>query len=279
MTIPERTDEGFIDIGGVKLRYLRSRRTPGSVPTMPAIVLAHGVSDSAACWASMFGVLERDFDVVAYDARGHGQSDAPATGYAPRERAGDMLALIDALSLEQPILMGHSMGGETAGFAALARPGGIRALVIEDAGIPSPEIPGRPLQEHLAKVMKQWLALLQAKTIDELLAHIAEHDPRWPAIDRLPWAESKLETSPHAVEAFALAPRADLSSHYPDLPMPTLLLKADAHEAERARHRAIVSRLPDGEIVHIDRAGHSVRRDEPGPTAYHLGRFLARVFA
>ena len=58
---------------------------------------------------------------------------------------------------------------------------------------------------------------------------------------------------------------------------PVLFLKADADEDERVRHREIVRRLPDGEIVHVDGAGHNVRRDQQARTTYHLGRFLARV--
>lgn len=278
MTIHEDIEEGFADIGDARLHYLRLRSAGGDDAThRPPIVLAHGVSDSAACWASMFRVLAPHFDVVAYDARGHGQSSTTEHGYAPLERARDLLALIDALSLAPPILMGHSMGGETTGFATLLRPQGVRALVIEDAGIPSAVPPDAEGQDRLASMLEQWLVGLQSRSLDDLLAHVAKNDPRWPAEDRRPWAEAKLEVSLSAVTAFARAERADLSARYAEIMVPTLLLKADADPQERQRHGQIVSQLDDGQIVHIDGAGHSVRRDEPGQTAYHLGRFLGHV--
>ena len=105
------------------------------------------------------------------------------------------------------------------------------------------------------------------------------NDPCWPEEDRRPWAESKLALSREAIDGFALAERRDVTEQYPGISCPVLFLKADSDTKERARHRKIVRRFPDGEIVHVDGAGHNVRRDEQARTTYHLGRFLARVIS
>ncbi|PJF47663.1 MAG: alpha/beta hydrolase [Chloroflexi bacterium] len=52
--------------------------------------------------------------MVAPDARGHGLSNAPERGYAAADHAADVAALIRALELNRPIVMGHSMGGAVA---------------------------------------------------------------------------------------------------------------------------------------------------------------------
>jgi len=266
---------GFVDANGIRLRYLRSGGDK------PPFVLAHGFSDSSGCWASLVRVLERDWDLVALDARGHGESQASVEGYAGEEQADDVLAAIDALALDRPVLMGHSMGGETVAWAAAKRPGGIRALVVEDAGIPQADPSGLGPERHqaLRKALAGWIESLQKKSVDELIEQVRVNDPRWPEEDRRPWAESKLALSREAIEGFALAERRDVTEQYPGISCPVLFLKADADENERARHSEIVGRLPDGEIVHVDGAGHNVRRDQQARTSYHLGRFLARVIS
>jgi pimeloyl-ACP methyl ester carboxylesterase len=70
---------------------------------------------------------------VAVDLRGHGFSDKPPTGYGVEEHVRDVLELIDALGLERPILLGHSIGGAIATFAAEAAGDRVGGLVLFDA--------------------------------------------------------------------------------------------------------------------------------------------------
>lgn len=253
---------------GLSIHYAR---TGGD---KPPLVLAHGFSDSGACWASLVGVLAADYDVVCYDARGHGESEVPSGGYSGEEQADDLLGLIDALELDRPILMGHSMGGDTVAWAAVKQPGRLRAAVLEDSGIPWGAM-GAEQREGMRKGMLSWIRGLKTQSLDELIQLVASNDPGWPSEDRRPWAESKLQLSEAAIEGFASAERRDVTAHYPDVDLPILLLKADAASDERARHSDIVKRLPRGTIVHVEGAGHNVRRDQPARTCYHLGRFLS----
>jgi non-heme chloroperoxidase len=79
------------------------------------ILLIHGWSQSALCWAKQFESSLRDeCRIVALDLRGHGMSDAPAESaqYTDGDKwAEDIAAVIDALELERPILVGWSYGG------------------------------------------------------------------------------------------------------------------------------------------------------------------------
>jgi pimeloyl-ACP methyl ester carboxylesterase len=134
----------------------------------------------------------------------------------------------------------------------------------------------REQREKAHEGLAQWIGGLKRKSVAELVAHVAENDPRWPEEDRLPWAESKHAMSQAAVDGFALAERRDVTARYPAIPCPVLFLKADADEEQRRKHCEVVSRLPHGEVIHVAGAGHNVRRDEAARTAYHLGRFLSR---
>ena len=50
-----------------------------------------------------------DYHLVMSDARGHGRSDAPEMGYAVEGRVVDLVGVVDALDIADPILLGHSI--------------------------------------------------------------------------------------------------------------------------------------------------------------------------
>jgi len=69
----------------------------------------------------------------------------------------------------------------------------------------------------------------------------------------------------------------DPTETYGDIEAPTLIVKADAEEAEREREREIAAYLPDGRIVHVDEAGHCVFWDErAGARPKNFGRSSRR---
>src|SRR5438105_1003656 len=77
---------------------------------LPAIVLVHGLSSSRHIWDRVLPLLA-PHRVVAYDQRGHGESDKPDTGYGFDDMTADLEAVLDALAIDRPVLVGHSWGG------------------------------------------------------------------------------------------------------------------------------------------------------------------------
>lgn len=81
----------------------------------PAILMIHGWSQHHLCWSRQMGSgLARRFRLVAPDLRGHGASgkpDDPAAYDNSAPWAGDVAAIIAALGLDRPVLVGWSMGG------------------------------------------------------------------------------------------------------------------------------------------------------------------------
>ena len=83
----------------------------------PALVLIHGWSQHHLCWLRQAPLSDR-FRLIAFDLRGHGGSDKPDKPAAYEDTevwAGDVAAVIDALDLDNPILVGWSMGGRVIG--------------------------------------------------------------------------------------------------------------------------------------------------------------------
>jgi pimeloyl-ACP methyl ester carboxylesterase len=115
--------------GGVALAV--EEAGDGSAPA-PPLVLAHGLTATRRYVVHGSRALERaGHRVVAYDARGHGDSDpAPQpTAYEYRDLVADLGAVLDERALDRVVLVGASMGAATALAYALAQPERVAALV------------------------------------------------------------------------------------------------------------------------------------------------------
>jgi pimeloyl-ACP methyl ester carboxylesterase len=99
------------------------------------IVGIHGLTANHRCWAPMAEGLAPDYRLVAYDLRGRGDSDKPATGYSLAAHGRDLGALLDRLGLRSAILMGHSLGASIALRFAVDHPIRVRRLVLIDGGL------------------------------------------------------------------------------------------------------------------------------------------------
>jgi len=92
---------------------LRCEHTPR--PGAPALLLINSLGTSLEMWDDQASTLQQHFELVRYDARGHGQSSAGSTRELTLERLGrDALAVLDACGIARAHLCGISMGGMTA---------------------------------------------------------------------------------------------------------------------------------------------------------------------
>jgi pimeloyl-ACP methyl ester carboxylesterase len=96
-------------------------------------ILFVGCYLSAHVYDNIGPKLTDQFHVFAVTRRGVGASDHPPTGYDPQRRAEDILAVIDALRIEKPILIGNSCGGDILHALGAQHPGRLAGLVYLDA--------------------------------------------------------------------------------------------------------------------------------------------------
>ncbi|NLO91123.1 MAG: alpha,alpha-trehalase TreF [Elusimicrobia bacterium] len=120
-------DMGFVEHDGCKLYY----QTCGSGSPL---VLLHGLGADGASWLPVLEPLSKRFTLIVPDNRFSGRSECPGT---PKElsikgMAADVKAVLDALGVKKAHIAGHSMGGYVAQEFALAYPGMVDALVLED---------------------------------------------------------------------------------------------------------------------------------------------------
>ncbi|OCI97716.1 hypothetical protein A6U86_33840 [Rhizobium sp. AC27/96] len=98
----------------------------------PAVVFLHGFPELWFSWRhQMPAVAAAGFRAIALDMRGHGQTDAPANvdDYTVAHTVGDVIGVMDALSIEKAVVVGHDAGTTAAYHTALMRPDRIRGVV------------------------------------------------------------------------------------------------------------------------------------------------------
>jgi len=170
---------------GLRLAFLDATADPATDRSEP-ILLIHGfASNHAVNWVdtSWVQTLTRaGRRVIAFDNRGHGQSDKPhdPEAYALPRMAGDARALLDHLGIPRADVMGYSMGARISAFLALAYPERVRSVVLGGLG------------QHL--ITKSNLSLSIADAMDA------------PALDSL------TDPTQRMFRAFAEATRSDLQA-------------------------------------------------------------------
>ena len=100
------------------------------------LVLLAGGGNTAHVYESLAPKLSKQFHVYGITRRGTGQSSAPSSGYTARQFGNDIVAVLDALHLQKPVLVGHSIAGEEMSSVSEHHPGRVSALIYLDAGGP-----------------------------------------------------------------------------------------------------------------------------------------------
>jgi pimeloyl-ACP methyl ester carboxylesterase len=122
-------DQIEVDADGVRLStYVIGKGSP--------LVLLHGMGASKLSWVPLLSPLSEHHRLVAPDLPGHGDSDKPAADYSPRFYARVVRHFLDAMDVDQAIIVGNSMGGRIGVELALRSPNRVKALVLLCAAAP-----------------------------------------------------------------------------------------------------------------------------------------------
>jgi pimeloyl-ACP methyl ester carboxylesterase len=153
-------------------------------------VFLHGLAGHAGEWAGTANALVPRFRVVAFDARGHGESEPRPSDVSRAAHVADTVAVIEALDLAPVVLVGQSLGGVTAFLTAAAHPELVRALVVAEAGPGAPDDPAgeaRAVVEQLpawAAAKPDWPSFeldIMERTLCEAFAH--SYDEEWARVE------------------------------------------------------------------------------------------------
>lgn len=246
-----------LQTNGITLHYQRTGDTGGE---KPPLVLCHGFSDCHVAWTRTAQALEEHFDILMVDARGHGYSDKPETGYRSTDHAADIVGLINALDLGQPALIGHSMGAATVAQLAADYPQLVSRIVLEDP--PWSESIGMPANRGTQ--MQDLVAMYGRMTREEIADYGRGNNPTWDDEELWLWTLGKTLVSPNVVQDTSRL-LTDWHAVVPKISCPTLLVTADpalGGIVTPETSTELTEKYPNIEVAYIDGAGHNVRRDQ-----------------
>lgn len=249
--------EGNIATNGTTLHYYRTGQD------RPPLVLAHGITDNGLCWTRTARVLESEYDVIMVDARGHGQSDKPASEYSSRVHAADLAGLIEGLGLNKPIVMGHSMGAATATALAASYPNLASRVILEDP----PWRADAAVVADRAAGMEEWknrIAREQQLPQDEIIALGRERNPKWDELEFEPWSLAKQQVSLN-VFTYRLDTAASWRESLTNIIVPLLLITGDPEEGAIVTPETAAEAKAANlqvQVSQIQGVGHNIRRDD-----------------
>ncbi|HEY0188189.1 MAG TPA: alpha/beta fold hydrolase [Cellulomonas sp.] len=263
--------------GGV--RWIESGPGDPDAAGVP-VVLLHGLTDSAACWPTVLPRLAATRRVLAFDARGHGGTPLPDEPFTVSALAEDVAEALTALDLGPVLVVGHSMGGVTAEQLALAHPGLVAGLVLEDPawrdGTEADGMPGWLVTE---------IARVADLSVEQIAAAGRESMPGWSDAEVLGWAESETGLDPRLAAVPHRWAERDWVEALAELRVPvTLLTAGEAHgcvvrPAQVERAVELLGAAPDGLLTHVPlpHVGHNIRREAPAAYLAALDAEVARA--
>ncbi|MFN8592082.1 MAG: alpha/beta hydrolase [Thermomicrobiales bacterium] len=244
----------------------------------PPVVLLHGIGSRAQSWWPVTDSLADRFRVYAVDLRGHGSSGKPEQGYLFEDYAADLDAILDTLALEEPRIVGASLGALITLIWASARPGRAAALVLED--------PSLRTQPEILGAFDGWQALA-ALPLADAAAWYHQQYPDWSEEDCWRRAEAITSTAPGVFAELRAAAEAAMATgvtHRIDLlgtiPTPALLLHGNpelgsmVHPEDAER---FVQTLPRARKAYLPSAGHNLHREAADEFLAEVIPFLDRA--
>ncbi|MCD4752063.1 MAG: alpha/beta hydrolase [Anaerolineaceae bacterium] len=260
---------------GIQIYYSRSGGNK------PSIILSHGATDDGSCWTRVAELLAEEYDVIMPDARGHGKSEIGHGEYGVLARAEDLSAFIDALKLDQPFIMGHSMGAQTSLFAAAKYGEKIRAVILEDPLLilEGEGIFGKTTAEELGKMMQDG-ARRSKRSFKFLLRSYARRNLGWSDDEIKPWVESKKRLSNDFIKSLTrMKQEPEGFETLGKVKCPALLFTGNRRKgcivSEKGTEKA-KRILPHLEVARFD-AGHNIRREAFEAYMQEVKQFLSSV--
>jgi pimeloyl-ACP methyl ester carboxylesterase len=258
----------------------------------PGILFIHGLGGQLHHFRqTLFEELSKDHRVVALDRPGSGYSTrvAGATGRLP-EQAEIIARFMDALGLERPLVVGHSLGGAVALALALDRPRAISglALLAPLTHLPD-EVPPQFKSLHVASALKRWLlahttAVPQAlKVAPQVLAYVfgPQAAPRDYMVAGGGWEGLRPSHIIATMTDFVAidADLAEMEERYGEIGMPVGILAGDADQVIDPKIHAVPmrDRLPGTEVEIVEGLGHMVQYGATGRTTDFIRRMAAKA--
>ena len=251
----------------VVVRHQRFHLLEWGDPSLPTLLFLHGGNQSAHSWDLVSLHLADRFHIIAPDQRGHGDSEwARDADYSSHAMAADAHAILSHFNIDQPIVIGHSMGGMNTLRLALEQPDLLDRLVLVDVG---PE-----LSEAGAKTIRNFVVdNREFDDLEDFIQNVQKYDPyrsrehieRTVKYNLLERADgkyiSKRDHGPRLATTQMQREQSDrfFLSDASAISQPTLVIRgADSNLFSPEAAQRFAEALPQGQLKTVSDSGHNV---------------------
>jgi len=275
----------FYESQGLRLHYV-----DWGNESAPPLILVHGGLDHCRNWDAIARELQPHFHIMAPDLRGHGDSEwAKGSSYSLADHVYDLSRLIRAAGLQDPALVGHSMGGMVSLAYAGTYPAQVSRLGILD-GIFLAGSRRTPIHEQISRWIDQLDRIGEReastfRTIEEASQRLSTRNKRLTPAQALHLARHGLRQHTDGLYRWkfdhhlrARAPYRLLPDDYTGLwsriTCPTLLMWGDESYLSDPEAAGLLKHFKQAELQKIAGAGHWLHHDRLDLVLASLRLFL-----
>jgi pimeloyl-ACP methyl ester carboxylesterase len=281
-------DSCFITIDGIRFHY--KERGPADATT--TLIFLHGFASSLYSWRHIMAALPDRYRLIAFDRPGFGLSGRPLAGdwvgaspYSSQSSALQTIEFMDALGVDQAVLVGHSQGSSISVLVDELIPERVQAMVLVNSPVASPRFRRVPdsLVARLRSITHiEWAAPLIARPFfgrnARAVMGMAYHDPKRLTDETIElelratrvkdWDRSYVELAPSAAGLHEPEAMAAVSA-------PTLVIagRNDHTVPYRDQVRA-AQEIPGARLITFEATGHVVPEERPEAFAEVVSDFL-----
>ena len=247
----------------------------------PVVVLLHGFPLDRSMWTHQRSSVGAVYRVISPDLRGHGSSAAPDGIYTVDSMADDVLELLDALQLTEPLVIGGlSMGGYLALSIAVRHPERVKGLMLMNSRAAADTPEAAKAREQRAEEIErsgETEPVISAMLPRMFARKTFERHPELVARMHARMLRTPARTIAGTLRGLAIRP--DRSADLPSISIPTLVMAGlEDQIIPLEESQRIVDLVPNARLVTIPDAGHVAPLENPESANAAILKFLESIY-
>jgi 3-oxoadipate enol-lactonase len=245
----------------------------------PIIIFIHGFPLNKSMWNNQVEALKHNYRVIAYDIRGHGNTDLGAIDFSIDLFVDDLLSFMDALKIEKTIICGLSMGGYIALNAIENHSDRFTALILSDTNCTadSPEAIEKRMKT-IENIKENGLEILA----NELLPNLFAPESFKTNLEEIAAVKAMIVTTSKQSlynSLHALANRNETCIKLSGIKVPVLILVGEEDKITPIEAaRAMNVKIRDSNLQIIPHSGHLSNMENPYEFNIQLKKFVDKIY-
>jgi len=243
------------------------------------VIFIHGFPLNKSMWDMQIEALKDEYRVIAYDIRGHGDSESGYDHFSIDLFVKDLLGLMLSLNIEKAVLCGLSMGGYIALNAAINFPEQFDALILSDTSCTADSPKSRNKRIEVIESIK--LNGIETFADDSINNMFSSGSIAAKGTEIASVREMIVNTSSPSIynSMHALATRKETCSRLAEIKMPVLIMAGDEDKIAPPITAMVMHQNIRGSVFSIiEKAGHLSNMENPYEFNYQVKKFLSTVY-